>query len=227
MFKLSQPTPAVLSLVRAYRTKIIKYSKLRDTLDAIEKFHFIFTAITSSRSSGGISAMYSSFGRKLFESEDSQNASIEIQTLITKLRKKLPSIAEFKVAFKEIYYTNSNSKQKKLVRYILRKFSEHYSYKNLVDYEDLTIEHIHPQAKVDEGEWNEEQVGRIGNLILLDEKMNGKLGTKPFKEKIQILEGEGYLLPKAMKDKDSWGPADVDSHTESLAEVAYNEIWKI
>src|SRR5690606_33814512 len=61
LFKLSQPTPATMSLVRSYKSKIIKYKKLRDALSAIEKFHFVFTAITSSRSSGGISAMYSSF----------------------------------------------------------------------------------------------------------------------------------------------------------------------
>lgn len=79
MFKLSQPTPATLSLVRAYKTEgKIKFSKLRDTLSAIEKFHFIFTAITSSRSSGGISAMYSSFAKRLFEAKDSQEASDEI-----------------------------------------------------------------------------------------------------------------------------------------------------
>lgn len=115
MFKLSQPTPATLSLVRAYKDDKIKFSKLRDTLSAIEKFHFIFTAITSSRSSGGISAMYSSFAKKLFESDDSQAAAIEIQQFVDKLRSKLPSLEEFKVAFKEVTYTNSNSKQKNLV----------------------------------------------------------------------------------------------------------------
>lgn len=161
MFKLSQPTPATLSLVRAYKDDKIKFSKLRDTLSAIEKFHFIFTAITSSRSSGGISAMYSSFAKKLFESEDSQAAAIEIQQFVDKLRSKLPSLEEFKVAFKEVTYTNSNSKQKNLVRYILRGFSGYYSYKYPVDFDDLTIEHIHPQSKID-NEWSENIVGCLG-----------------------------------------------------------------
>lgn len=46
LFKLAQPIPATLSLVRAYRDKRIRYAKLRDALQAIEKFHFHFTAIT-------------------------------------------------------------------------------------------------------------------------------------------------------------------------------------
>jgi hypothetical protein len=113
IFKVSQPTPAVLSLVRAYRDSKIKFSKLRDSLRAIEKFHFLFTAVTSSRSSGGISAMYSSFGRKLFEAPNSQDAANEIAELVGKLRERRPSLDEFNVAFKEISYTNNNSKQKK------------------------------------------------------------------------------------------------------------------
>jgi uncharacterized protein with ParB-like and HNH nuclease domain len=129
LFKLSQPTPASLSLVRAYRDKKIKYGALRDVLGVIEKFHFLFTAITSSRSSGGISAMYTSFAKKLYEASGSQESADLIREFVQKLRDRRPSLEEFKVAFKEVVYTNSNSKQKNLVRYILRNFSRHYEYK--------------------------------------------------------------------------------------------------
>lgn len=69
IFRLVQPIPGVLSLVRAYRTGIIKNRKLLEALTAIEHFHFAFTAVTSSRSSGGISGMYSAFGRRLYAAE--------------------------------------------------------------------------------------------------------------------------------------------------------------
>ena len=227
LFKLSQPTPATLSLVRAYKDKKIKYAKFRDTLKAIEKFHFIFTAITSSRSSGGISAMYSSFAKKLFEAKNSQIASDEIRELIKKLRIKVPSLDEFIVAFKEIYFTNSNSKQKKLVRYILRGFSEHFSYSTPVDFDDLTIEHIHPQSMVDVGGWSEDLVGSLGNLIFLDQKMNGQLDTKTFKGKKKILADAAYTLPDFVSKTSKWEPESVIAHTELMAMTAYNEIWKI
>lgn len=152
--------------------------------------------------------MYSSFARKLYEAKNSQNASDEIQALIAKLRDKRPSLDEFKVAFKEIYYTNSNSKQKNLVRYILRKFSEHYSYKYPVDFDDLTIEHIHPQSKSNEAGWDENAVGRLGNLIFLDQKINGQLDTKTFKEKLSLLETQGYSVPSFLKGKTSWDVSD-------------------
>jgi uncharacterized protein with ParB-like and HNH nuclease domain len=226
IFKLSQATPAVLSLVRCYKDKKIKYAKLRDSIKAIEKFHFSFTAITSSRSSGGISFMYTSFAERLFEAKTSKECSDEIQILVKKLQDRVPSFDEFKVAFKEIVYTNSKSKQKNLVRYILRGFAEHYSYKYPVDYDELTIEHIHPQSKSKNEKWSE-SVGCIGNLLYIDQKMNEKLSSKNFQNKVKILLDDGYDLPEFIINSDTWSPGSVLENTFQMAEVAYNKIWKI
>jgi len=226
-FNVTQPTSAVLSLVRSYKMGVIKYGKLRDTLLAIEKFHFLFTAVTSSRSSGGISAMYSSFARKLHESANSQEAAEEIGELIDKLRLKLPSLEEFKVAFKEIRYTNANSKQKLLVRYILRKISEHLNYKYPVNFEDLTIEHIVPQAVIGSDNWDEDRIGSLGNLMLLDQKMNGSLAHKSFAEKKRILQENNYDLPDLFSHSGDWTAEDVARHADDLAELAYRHVWKI
>ena len=227
LFKLSQPTPATMSLVRSYKRNIIKYKKLRDALGAIEKFHFVFTAITSSRSSGGISAMYSSFAIRLFNCSDSQSAADLISEFVNKLRDKRPSIDEFKVAFKEVIYTNSNSKQKNLVRYILEKFSLHYSYKYPVDFDELTIEHLCPQDKIGQDDWKESSVGCLGNLIFLDQTMNGELDTKSFTDKKRILRDRGYSLSEFVAKSNDWTSDIVFEHADEMADVAYNEIWKI
>jgi hypothetical protein len=64
LFRVAQQAPCVLSLVRAYRGKKIKSKHIEDAIAAIEKFHFLFTAVTFQRSSGGISEMYASLGRR-------------------------------------------------------------------------------------------------------------------------------------------------------------------
>lgn len=115
-FKVVQPAPGILSLVRAYRDKVIKYKTLRNALSDIEKFHFSFNAITSSRSSGGISGMYSSFGRQIFECGDSGEAASIISDLVAKLRDREVSGSEFDVGFEQIIYTNKHSSQKALVQ---------------------------------------------------------------------------------------------------------------
>lgn len=226
MFKLSQPTPATLSLCRAYKDNVIKYKKFRDTIRAIEKFHFQFTAVTSSRSSGGISAMYSSFAQKLFSCSDSNSAAREIAELITKLRDRTPSYDEFSVAFREINYTNSNSKQKALVQYILREFSRYYKYKTPVDFDELTIEHIHPQSKSSD-KWTDNVIGSLGNLIYVDSKINGLMSSKPYAEKKKILKDEKYTIPEFLEGRQTWTPAAVLAHTNNMSETAYNKIWKV
>lgn len=227
LFKLQQPIPATLSLVRAYKAGIIRNKTLRNVLSAIENFHFVFTAVTSSRSSGGISAMYSAFAQRLFNCQNSQQAADEIRAFKQKLDSKLPSMSEFSVNFSEIIYTNANSKQKNLVRYILKKISKHYGFKYKSDFDDLTIEHILPQELIKTKGVREQVVGCLGNLIFIESDINGKLDTKPFVEKKKILVKEGYSLPLIVEQSASWGEQEILNRTNEMAEVAYTKIWKI
>lgn len=227
LFRLAQPLPAILSLVRAYKSKSIKLKKFKEALQAIENFHFTFTAITSSRSSGGISAMYSSFAQKLHACTDPQACADVIEELISKLKDRVPSFDEFLVGYREVVFTNTSSKQKNLVRYILRKHSEYSKFKYPCDYDELTIEHLYPQSKIDNGKWTEGIVGSLGNLYFIDESSNGKLGTKSFPEKKKLLKKWGYSLPVSVSSARSWTPEKVIQHTEEMAKVAYNKIWKI
>ena len=227
LFRLVQPTPALLSLVRAYKDKKIKLGKLTEAVGAIEDFHFAFTAVTSSRSSGGISGMYSAFARRLFEASDSNSAALEIRNLVAKLRERRPSFDEFEVGFRQIGFTNANTKQKGLVRYILQKFAANDGFKFAVDTEELTIEHVEPQASIGLGDWTEESVGALGNLFLLDQKMNGKLDNKPFIEKKQMLSEGNYSVPSFVQTRATWTPVDVRTHTDDMAKSAYDSIWSI
>lgn len=227
LFRVAQPTPALLSLVRAYRDKKIKLGKLGEALEAIEKFHFAFTAVTSSRSSGGISGMYSAFARRLFEAQDPNQAANEIKVLIKKLRERRPSLDEFKLGFREIGFTNNSTKQKLLVRYILRKFAEDQDFKFGVDWDELTIEHIAPQVWIGKKEWDENAIGQLGNLFLIDQIANQKLADKTFEEKKVILESGNYSFPRVISTSSRWSPSTVRGHTDSMATVAHRSIWSI
>lgn len=227
LFRLSQPTPAVLSLARAYLGSKIKLKKFNFALEAIENFHFAFTAVTSSRSSGGISSMYSAFAKRLFESPDAQSASDEIDTLVQKLKERRPSYSEFVVGFEQILFTNSLTKQKALVRYILKRLSISQGFAFPEDWEDLSIEHIHPQDKIDGGEWQEDIVGQLGNLIYVTHDLNGKLAAKPFVAKKRILNASNQGFPTFIAEAPQWNPDTIVSHTEKLAELAYYNTWKL
>jgi uncharacterized protein with ParB-like and HNH nuclease domain len=225
-FKVVQPAPGILSLVRAYRDKVIKYKTLRNALSNIEKFHFAFNAITSSRSSGGISGMYSSFGRQIFECGDSEDAAYIISDLIKKLQEREVSGSEFDVGFEQIIYTNKHSSQKALVQYILRKVAIFESQPFIGETDDLTIEHLLPQSSSKSDE-DHLIVGQIGNLMLVDQKTNEMLSTNDFKEKKTLLEGRGYKLPKVFEGVDKLNEAVIRANTQRISELARQEIWKV
>ncbi len=121
LFRVKQPLPMVLAVMHSYYEKNLSLAQVKDILGAIENFHFIFTAITSQRSSGGISFMYALHARNLLAAKDGNLRAKELSTLKRKLKDKLPQYAEFESAFVDLGYTKVAAKQKKLVQYVLAR----------------------------------------------------------------------------------------------------------
>lgn len=228
LFRVQQQTPCVLSLLREYRaTKKLKKKHVEEALASIEKFHFLFTAVTSQRSSGGISGMYAALGRRLFEAKDTQAAVDVIKELKQKLRDRIPSFSEFKALFQEIIYTDNVTKQKKLVKYMLVTLHQASLSPTAVDYEQMSIEHLAPQSLIGTNGYDDSSIGQIGNLLLVSPEMNEKLKNKPFKEKRKMLVDSGYSLSSDIKDAKDWNPDAIRVRTDRLAEDAYSKVWKL
>ena len=99
IFKVVQPTPGTLSIVRSYKQGKMSKAQCISILKAIENFHFQFNAVTSSRSSGGISSMYSSFGRQLSTASDRNTATRCNRELRQKLKDRKVADSEFDAGF--------------------------------------------------------------------------------------------------------------------------------
>jgi len=226
-FKVVQPAPGILALIRSYKDNIIKYRVLKNALQCIEKFHFSFNAITSSRSSGGISGMYSSFGRAVFDASDSNSVGIAINDLIKKLKEREVAALEFEAGFAEqAVYTKKLSSQKALVQYILRRVSIHENQPSIGHSDELTIEHLLPQASISD-EDAERTVGQIGNLILVDQDTNNDLSTKSWADKKAILTERGYKIPKILLDAPVLSQEILSLNTKRISDLSRTEIWKI
>ena len=227
LFHVSQQTPCVLSLVRAYKSqKKIKMNHLREGLLAIEKFHFLGSAVTGQRSSGGVSAMYASLGRRLYESGDQTACLPIIKELKTKLRERMPVIEEVKAVFPQIVFTDEITKYKRLVKYVLSAFLKQQSPGISIDYDAMTIEHLVPQSQIGAGEFADTLVGQLGNLILVSQELNNQLANKPFLEKMKVLK-EKNLSPQFLPPTAKGTAQDIINRTEAMAEHAFHKIWKI
>lgn len=227
LFRVEQQTPCVLSLMRCFKEKKLKRGHFETAAVAIEKFHFLFTAVTSQRSSGGISEMYASLGRRLFEARNTQAAVGVVNELKSKLRERVPGLDEVKALFPSIIFTDSQTKQRNLVRYILAGFQTNSVASVTIDFDGMTIEHLVPQSQLGSGAFTEEIIGQVGNLILVPSKLNEKLANKSFKEKTKILRRAGVAIPDEFAGLNVLSATDVQKRTANLSELAFKQVWKI
>ena len=127
----------------------------------------------------------------------------------------------------------STSRNHKIVKYILSKI-EIYQYKNEIDPESdlFTIEHILPENADDAwGEFTFEEINRsvyrIGNLTLLEKKLNREADQKPYIEKINLFNQSNSELTKSIPDHfNTWNEDKLAARQRELAKHA-KAIWKI
>ncbi|WP_158676876.1 DUF262 domain-containing protein [Pukyongia salina] len=228
IFRVKQQIPMLLSVMREYENGGLKLKRVKDIVNAIECFHFIFTAVTSQRSSGGISFMYAYHARQLDQATPNDKTKA-LDELKKKLREKLPSKDEFVANLLELQYSSVYTKEKALIKYILSKYDYHYSQKaktgTSIDYEQMTIEHIHAE-KDSSKSIDIEDIGKIGNLILMDESLNGKLGNKPFAIKHPIYLKSNVFLDNEIKNATDWDETNIMDRTERIAERLFDIVFK-
>ncbi len=91
----------------------------------------------------------------------------------------------------------------------------------------MTIEHLAHQSSGKGSILTDEQLAEIGNLILVDEKLNEKLGTKPFPEKLKLLKASPVWIDDYLKQQTSWGASEIRQRSDHLAKFAFEKVWRI
>ena len=160
---------------------------------------------------------------------------------------KISSNKRFEVAdFQTIYVSDLNfendfstkefkntTRNHKIVKYILSKI-ESYQHKNEIDPESdlFTIEHILPENADDTwGNFTFEEINRsvyrMGNLTLLERKLNREAGQKGYVEKIVLFAQSNSELTKTLPDNfNTWNEDKLAARQRELAKHA-KAIWKI
>lgn len=223
VFNIEVANSLLISLVREYENKHISLIYLSKSLEIIEKFHFINNAIMSGRSSG-LDTMYSRISRDLFNAQDKHSKHRVIDDMIKKLKDKLPTSEQFKANIdNKLYYSSNNTKQKKLVQYVLKRLE--YEKQNYnVELKDISLEHIYPE-KFDEN-WeklDDKYIQNIGNLVLLDKNINSKIGNKKYSDKQKTILDESTLITtKDVFEKNTnWNKEKIEERKNLLIEELY------
>lgn len=70
----------------------------------------------------------------------------------------------------------------------------------------------------------------IGNLLPLDKEIDSDMGDIDFDKKIEYLKkSELCIVTEFVAEYKNkvWNEEEINKRTDSLAELAYNEVWKI
>jgi hypothetical protein len=225
--RIAQPAPLLLGLMRVRVSGGLSRKLLKQALRAVEHFHFAFTVVASKTSSGGMSRLYARFGRELLEASGNPNEmSTKIRSLRSELRDRMPSEAEFSEGFRRIWMTDGSSKQRATVRYALRNlYVAETSDSNPIDFSKMSVEHLCSQSTEDSDV--EAVVGSIGNLILVEEKLNGKLGNRDFPSKLNLLSEEKAFVPSEVAEASEWGRQEIEERGRNLAIFGYKKVWAL
>lgn len=121
----------------------------------------------------------------------------------------------------------------KVVKYILTRI-EKYKFQNPIDFESdfYSVEHILPESADESwGEFSGEEINRsiyrLGNLCLLEKKLNRDADTLPYSEKLSFYKKSNCRLTNELCDHfECWNEKNISSRQTQLAKYA-KSIWKI
>lgn len=227
MFKVKQHTSAIMLVIREYKNQKISLKQLQQFITKIEKFHFKYNTITSSRTSA-TSSVYKNFIAKYNKLVDDSNIKNQYIRDFKFPSELIPSKEDFISNFKKIYFINDYTKYKKIIRYILEKIENyHITHTVPIAYDQYTIEHLIPQDKI--GKFSELEIGQIGNLIFVTKDVQDKLKNKTLKDKLQILTELEIQIPfnnfESEYDKCTNEIDLINERTNLIAIAAYENIW--
>jgi hypothetical protein len=224
IFGVTQPRPLLLTLLDLRDKKKIKYSDFKRIIIAIEKFHFLYTAIVSSRASN-IESKYSTFARQLNNAKNKNEVTNIISDIIKYFKSNIPELNEFEISFLKLYYTKTHTTDKKIIQYILKKLEE-----ALYETEELTINIISLEHIMSESVGTDE-IGYIGNLLPLDKNLNSSIGDMSFEKKLKEYSKSNLRLVSSFieenSNKTSWSLTDIEVRGKALASISYNRVWKL
>ena len=220
-FSVKVANAFLMAILREYEKHLIKPKQLKKTFAFIERFHFVANAICSNRSSG-VDNMYSKFARMLTEASEEEQRKIILKSLANELEDRIPSLDEFKAVFNEnVFYLADKAQKKYMVDYVLNKL-ERAKNPNAILVE-TSIEHIYPQVH-DKWEYMEDEwIGNIGNMVLLDKTFNSAIGNKVYSEKRSLILNQTHLITtkEVLDTHNEWNQDTINSRNIEIMETMY------
>lgn len=223
--------PYLLELFDEYfEKKIISIDELLKTMSIINSY--LFRRSICNIPTNALTRVFASMTKNVIEARNKGKTHVEAVTdfLMSRSRSAIfPRNVEFKKNFIELDIYN---RRKQLALFTLYNI-EDYQHKEVVEYSQLSIEHIMPQKLTPK--WNidlgkdADEVHRlykdtIGNLTIT--KYNSEISNKSFEDKKEYYKESNIQLTRNIAEFEVWNKDSIISRANSLFAIA-NQIWEL
>ena len=219
-FNIVQVRVVLLSLFDVKHRELINLNKFKEVVRFLERFHFIFNALTSNKSNK-FDSIYINFASKLRQcSTTSEVNTLIFESFIPELKSLLPKYEVFEEAFMSLTYSKKNNPNNLKSKYVLNTMYCYYNMKPVFP-DDGSIEHILPENDND-------STLNIGNLILLEDRLNKKVETKPYADKkANYIDSDYKEVKSFIAEHQDWKIADIQLRAKEMARIYYYDILKL
>lgn len=222
MFSVRQPFPLLIAARRS-----LNETGFETVIRACVMIAFRYNVI-GSQPTNEQERVYNAVAEKIADHQFSDSA-----TILAALSSVYPNDESFRAAFAEKSMRTTQSRNKRVVRYILCSLEKRLTDTALdFDSDSFNLEHILPENP--ETGWDsfsdveaEALVYRLGNLTLLSSSENRKLGNSPYSNKRPVY-AECFLgiTCKIAEDNADWTPDRIAARQQWMSHQA-TSIWRI
>jgi len=225
MFKVRQPLAMLLAChERFFNADRNAFTRI---LRAITIVSFRYNVICNLQTSEQ-ERLYNEIARDVFSGKHSR-----VGDVLKGLENVYPDDNQFKAVFTQKELRTNDSRNKKIVRWILFEIERQVSGKSF-EFESATydLEHILPEHPSESWAYIEEPrqerlIYRIGNITPLETVKNREIGNWDYASKRSEYEKSDFQITRAIAEHyDSWDEQKIESRQRQLAKTAA-AIWKI
>lgn len=215
-FNVLQVRLALIALLEAKESQIINLRQFKHTIYYLENFHFSYNAVCS-KPTNKLEKIYANFSISLRNCNDKAKAQEIIKNLIDQLDRIYVPYQEFEREFINLSYSKKNNPNNIKSKYAINKIASYYANKEIFE-DDGSIEHILPESTDIEN-------NNIGNLILLEERLNHEADRLGYADKIAIYNKSSYRWVKEFIDNNTeWSLDKIPERAKELARFYYEKI---
>lgn len=225
IFGVTQPNILFLSVIRN-RDKFASRT-VRNLFRLIEVFHFAYSVVGHGQANQ-IEKLYAKYA-EMIETRNKE----ELSDIYNSLRNALRNILSARVT-KELFvrgFQEISYKKRDIVRYVFSVLERQYGAVELkIDWINANIEHIEPQ-KSGSNNLDTDLINHIGNLVILSQACNSRVGNKSIDEKVNIYKTDECRNLKIVQQvtafldqhPGAWNRELIEERSRILAEDLYNE----